>query len=210
SGAASNGGRGRNFVLVVDDDTATRDMVQQELGAAGIHSLAARNGAEALQLLQEQVPDLVLMDLMLPEINGLEVAARLRQDPRTLTLPVIIISGADRQAEARRLGIDHYLTKPFQGEALREAVTARLGAGVVQRRFLILEEHAEVVQRLTSALLAQGHSLEVISEVSLLEEAVTRFDPDVVLLPGRLGTEALLGSIRERSYQRQVVVFAYD
>jgi PAS domain S-box-containing protein len=93
-------------VLVVEDDEATRSVLSRTLRGSGWHVREARNGKAALESLEEARPDLVLLDLMMPEMDGFEVSARMRADPRWKDIPVLVLTALDLTSEDRdRLGI---------------------------------------------------------------------------------------------------------
>jgi hypothetical protein len=88
--------------LVVEDDAATRDQLERTLGKAGWQVLSAGNGKEALELLKTAEPALVLLDLMMPEMDGFEFLNRFRRDPRFLYTPVIVLTAKDITSEDRQ------------------------------------------------------------------------------------------------------------
>jgi CheY-like chemotaxis protein len=88
--------------LVVEDDAATRDHLERTLGKAGWQVLSAGNGKEALELLKTAEPALVLLDLMMPEMDGFEFLNRFRRDPRFLYTPVIVLTAKDITSEDRQ------------------------------------------------------------------------------------------------------------
>ena len=117
----------RPKILVVDDEPEAVELVEFNLKAAGFDVLTAADGAEALKKAHAALPGLVVLDLMLPEVDGLEVCKMLRRDPATATIPIVMVTA--KAAEIDRilgleLGADDYITKPFK---LRE-LTARLHA----------------------------------------------------------------------------------
>ncbi|HEY57966.1 MAG TPA: response regulator transcription factor [Anaerolineae bacterium] len=100
-------------VLVVDDEKPIRDFVQRNLDIRGYRVYTAANGLEALETLQAHLVDLVILDIMMPHMDGLETIRRIRQ---TSTVPIIILSALGEEADkiqALNLGADDYLTKPF-------------------------------------------------------------------------------------------------
>lgn len=103
-------------VLVVDDEPSVRMICRFNLLAAGIDVREAVDGREALALVREDVPDLVLLDVMMPALDGWDVARELRSDPRTRDVPVVFLTAraeaADRQ-QAAELGAVGYVLKPF-------------------------------------------------------------------------------------------------
>ncbi len=119
-------------VLVVEDEPAIQELIAYNLKQAGHQPLRADNAEHALRLVQEALPDLVLLDWMLPGLSGIELARRLRADRRTKAIPIIMLTArADEQDKLTGLdtGADDYITKPFSPREL----TARVKA-VLRRR----------------------------------------------------------------------------
>ena len=103
----------RESILVVDDDPNIRSLLQQEFIEAGYTVRLAENGRQALTLIREEAPGLVILDVMMPEMNGFDVAAVLKNDPATMDIPIIILSIVEDKERGFRLGVDRYLTKPI-------------------------------------------------------------------------------------------------
>jgi signal transduction histidine kinase/FixJ family two-component response regulator len=122
-------------VVVVDDNEANLDLLRRVLARRpGIRAVFARDGAEALALVFAEIPDLVLLDMRLPIIEGSEVLRRIKADPRTAQVPVVVLSGVADSETVRRTrldGADGYLTKPFDVHELLD-LTDRLLAVHVQ------------------------------------------------------------------------------
>jgi len=119
-------------VLVVEDEPAIQELIAYNLKQAGHQPLRADNAEHALRLVQEALPDLVLLDWMLPGLSGIELARRLRADRRTRAIPIIMLTArADEHDKLTGLdtGADDYITKPFSPREL----TARVKA-VLRRR----------------------------------------------------------------------------
>lgn len=117
-------------VLVVEDDPDVCDVLMRMLRRAGHTVRSASNGADAVVLAQEQRPDIILMDLVLPMMNGLAATRRLKADARTAHIPVLALSGrglADDEARARGAGCDGFITKPFALEHLLAQVASFAG-----------------------------------------------------------------------------------
>jgi len=103
-------------VLVVDDDPVILRLLQVNFELEGIGVVLAVDGEEGLKLAQSDPPDLVISDIMMPKVNGLELLAALRSSPDTASLPVILLSAKAQVADVQRgleLGADDYITKPF-------------------------------------------------------------------------------------------------
>ena len=108
-------------ILVVDDEPDALELIEVNLKAAGFEVLVADDGREALQKARASTPDLILLDVMLPEMDGLEVCKTLRRDTATARIPIIMLTA--RAAEMDRvlgleLGADDYITKPFSPREL--------------------------------------------------------------------------------------------
>jgi two-component system phosphate regulon response regulator PhoB len=108
-------------ILVVDDEPDALELIAFNLKNAGLEVLTAENGDQALRLARAQLPDLILLDLMLPEVDGLEVCKILRRDAATSAIPIIMVTA--KAAEMDRvlgleLGADDYVTKPFSPREL--------------------------------------------------------------------------------------------
>jgi DNA-binding response OmpR family regulator len=122
-------------VLVVDDDADIRELVAFKLEQAGFEVTAAADGQLGLDAALRGRPDLVLLDLMLPKLSGLEVCRRLREDPATAATPVILLTAKAQEADVQRAfsaGADDYVVKPFSPRELVtkvQAVLARSRAG---------------------------------------------------------------------------------
>ena len=130
----SSGSAERGAILVVDDNENNREMLSRRLAREGhTRVVIAADGREALKLLASQRFDLVLLDIMMPEVNGYQVLETLKADPKRRDIPVIMISAVDEMESAIRcieLGAEDYLPKPFNPTLLR----ARVGASIEKKR----------------------------------------------------------------------------
>jgi len=120
-------GRGleSRLVLIVDDDARNLKLVQDVLLAAGFRTLVARNGAEAVALAAEQLPDVILMDLRLPDMDGAEAAGILADGARTAAIPVVALSAGVFEGDSAWLttcGFAGYLEKPIDVESFPHQV----------------------------------------------------------------------------------------
>jgi CheY-like chemotaxis protein len=114
-------------VLVVDDARDVRNLIAAHLKRGGHTVLLAEDGAEALDLAREQKPDLAIVDIMMPGMNGYELTETIREIPVMQDLPVIVLTaragGADR-AHAFRVGADSFIQKPFELQRLTDAIAS--------------------------------------------------------------------------------------
>ncbi|NOR83973.1 MAG: response regulator, partial [Ardenticatenales bacterium] len=139
-------------VLVIDDDPVIRKIIATILGRQGHQVVAASDGKEGLAAVEAQKPDVAIIDVMMPGIDGYEVTRRLRQDPDFIHLPILILTGRSELQEklnAFEAGADDYMSKPFEpaeliarlskllrwGEAVRAAQTP--GAALAEGAWLL-------------------------------------------------------------------------
>mgnify|MGYP002621015909 CR=1 FL=1 len=116
-------------VLIVDDSLSTRNSLSQFISDVGYEVLLARDGIDALERIEETKPDIMLVDMEMPRMNGLELTNHIRSNSETRSIPVIMItsrSTVKHKDEARKAGVDVYLTKPYSEEELIEHVESRL------------------------------------------------------------------------------------
>ncbi len=129
-------------ILVIEDEVDIRQVLDYNLKSAGHEVLEASRGVDGLRLLRERVPDLVLLDLMLPDMPGTEVCRTIKDNPATRTLPVVIMTARGEEIDrvvGFEIGADDYITKPF---SVRELVL-RIRA-VLRRRELPAGEAASI------------------------------------------------------------------
>lgn len=116
-------------ILIVDDSASVRKLIELSLRREGYSLVTASSGLRALAALAETEPDLVLLDLMLEAIDGIQLCAAIRRHPRLCDTPIVILTGresdADREA-GLRAGVNAYLTKPFRSEDLAAIVREQL------------------------------------------------------------------------------------
>jgi chemosensory pili system protein ChpA (sensor histidine kinase/response regulator) len=115
----------RSVALVVDDSITVRRVTQRLLERNGMRVLTARDGVDAMEMLQEHTPDIILLDIEMPRMDGYEVATQVRADTRLAGIPIIMITsrvGEKHRARAIEIGVDDYLGKPYQEAQLLEAI----------------------------------------------------------------------------------------
>lgn len=117
----------RRTVLIVDDDALNRKLLETLLIADGYASRSCDSGIAALAAIAEQLPDVVLLDVMMPGMDGFEVVRRLKASPTARGVPLIMVTALDDEASRLRLagaGVDHILTKPVDRWELRARLAA--------------------------------------------------------------------------------------
>jgi len=126
---------GKPTILVVDDEEDIRELVELNLAREGYGVLTCETGEDALKLAGAKLPNLVILDLMLPGIDGLEVCRKLKSDPKTERIPIVILTAKGDDADivsGLELGAEDYVTKPFSGKVLVARVR-RILRGAVGR-----------------------------------------------------------------------------
>ena len=113
-------------ILVVDDEKNLVRLVEYNLKKQGYSIDVAFNGLEALQKVENNKPDLILLDIKMPVMNGIEVCVRLKQNPETSSIPVIVVSVLADNEEVLSLGVRSTITKPFDPEQLLKEVKSAL------------------------------------------------------------------------------------
>ena len=116
-------------IMVVDDDQDTVVILAHHLRREGFVAIEANSGAQCLKLVHENEVDVILLDLMMPEMDGFEVVKALRDDPMTAEIPIIMITARDdldARAEGMRLGVSDFLAKPVFRRQLASRVRAQL------------------------------------------------------------------------------------
>jgi two-component system phosphate regulon response regulator PhoB len=175
-------------ILVVDDEEDIRELVRYNLERAGYDCLCAESGTEALEQIQKELPGLVLLDLMLPGLDGFEVCAMLKSDPRTAGVAIVMLTARGSERDIVRgleLGADDYVTKPFSPKVL----VARVGA-VLRRQAPEGEGDSAPIR--AGELVLRPDQRGVTLEGTALELTRSEFDLLALLArrPGRVFTRA--------------------
>ena len=191
----------RASVLVVDDDPVTRLMLSSSLERHGHRVVAAEDGPQALELLRSESVDVVLLDVLMPQMDGYGVLERLKADPTLRHLPVVMVTSVDDTDSAVRcieLGADDYLPKPIDPVLL----TARVNAGINKKRLHDLEaEHLQEVAQLNRQLEARVE--EQMAELVRTGE-LKRF------MPHQVAEGVLAGQLSEGFERRKLTMLFAD
>jgi len=124
-------------ILIVDDDPHAIEILTRMLGREGFTCLSAADGVAALRMVQQQAVDVILLDVMMPEMDGLQVCERLRQDDNLRQIPVILLTAKDDMETRSRgmaLGVSEYLTKPVSKRELLGRIETQLHAREINRQ----------------------------------------------------------------------------
>lgn len=182
----------RGFILVVDDEEQNRSLLRDPLEAKGYEIDEAQNGLEALQKIAARQPDVILLDLMMPKMDGFEVCRRLRKDVKTAHIPVLMVTALSERKE-RLMGIESgandFLNKPVD----IQDVILRVGNAVYSKH-LHDELHAEQIK--SEALLLNILPASIAERMKQGEVAITDSHSDVtVLIANLIGFTSLLAHV---------------
>ncbi len=197
-------------ILVVDDDTPIRSLLRQELNDAGYEVKEAANGKAALDMVRVHKPDLIILDVMMPEINGFDVAAVLKNDPDTMDIPIIILSIVQDKERGLRIGVDRYLTKPIDTDQLFKEVGALLEQGVSKKKVLVVDEDQTTIKTLAGVLNARGYNVMETEGKNLVETAI-QTQPDIIMLNSiHDGNRQLVKTLKFEKGMENVLFFLYQ
>jgi CRP-like cAMP-binding protein len=147
-------------ILVIEDHDDIRENIIEILSLSGYEAEGARNGKEGLEKAQKQLPDLIICDIMMPELDGYSVLKILAQKPETASIPFIFLTAKTERSDIRKgmsLGADDYLTKPFEESELLEAVEARL-----RKQELLQKHYANTAQGVKSFVQDAKHWIDLL------------------------------------------------
>ncbi len=184
-------------ILVIDDEADIREIVRFYLIEEGYNVLEASNGQEGILKAQQEKPDAILLDIMMPGINGFEVAKHLKDDPNTRNIPIIILSVLAQDSQFRH-GILDYISKPFRQEDIVNVIKnifKKIDGDAAKKNVLIVDDDPDIVDVITLCLkdndIAPDKAYN--GKEALEKTAVKKFD--LILLdlnmPGMNGFEVI-------------------
>jgi predicted ATPase/signal transduction histidine kinase/DNA-binding response OmpR family regulator/tRNA A-37 threonylcarbamoyl transferase component Bud32 len=204
-------GERQKTILVADDEAHIRELLRQQLVEEGYAVRETQNGPETVAEVQREKPDLVILDVMMPEMSGFDVAAALKNNPETMNVPIIILSIIEDKERGFRLGVDRYLTKPIDTESLLSEIEGLFVGGPAKRNVLVIDPDAATVQALADVLHANGYTvLEVLDSDSVIEKA-RAFKPDMMIINASFSEQRnLMQSIRLEKELENVFIMMYQ
>ncbi|MBD2523271.1 PAS domain S-box protein [Nostoc sp. FACHB-133] len=174
--------KNRKTILVVDDDANIRELLRQQLENEGYNVQEGKDGVDAIHQIKIARPDLILLDVMMPQINGFDVAAVLKNDPQTADIPIIILSIIENKERGYHIGIDRYLTKPINTEKLLNEIGSLLYQGTSSKKVLVVDKNASALKTLSDVLEAQGYNvIEASNPQECINKALSA-KPDMIII----------------------------
>ncbi|MCJ8282977.1 MAG: response regulator [Rivularia sp. ALOHA_DT_140] len=176
-------------ILVVDDDANIRELLRQSLQNQDYAVKEAINGLDAISQIKNEKPDLIILDVMMPQINGFDTAAIIKNDPLTMDIPIIMLSIFEDKERGYRLGIDRYMTKPIESSKLMNEIGLLLSQGTSAKKVLVVDTTASTLLTLSEILKAQGYNVvEASNGQECIEKAVS-VKPDMIIVDSVLSQE---------------------
>jgi DNA-binding response OmpR family regulator len=177
----------------VDDEDNIRNFLAHELTKKGYHVLEASNGMEALNLTREHHPDLITLDVQMPDISGFDVTAVLKNDDDTKDIPILILTVIEDKFKAYKLGANDCMTKPFNNDELMAKVSQLLIG--TKKTVLVVDDDRSLVKSVKYHLEHKGYSALVAYDGEQALEIIENQHPDLIVLdiimPNKDGYEVI-------------------
>jgi len=171
--------QGRRLIVAIDDDPNVLSLLTQELEEEGYQVLGFTRAAEGIERAKELCPYAITLDIMLPGMDGWEAIGRLKGDPATREIPLLVLSIVDNQELGYRLGADDYLVKPLDKQALFEALRRFEGRG---RQVLVADDDPAVVELVRQLLEEEGWQVNAAADGQQALDQIAGQHPDLLLL----------------------------
>ncbi len=176
-------------ILVVDDDANIRELLRQSLQNQGYAVQEAKDGLDAIYQIKVKKPDLIILDVMMPQINGFDTAAIIKNDPTKMDIPIIMLSIFEDKERGYQLGIDRYMTKPIESNKLMKEIGFLLSQGTSAKKVLVVDTTASTLLTLSEILKAQGYNVvEASNGEECIEKAIS-VKPDMIIVDSVLSQE---------------------
>ncbi len=172
-------------ILVIEDNEVTGQLIQSQLTSSGYETLKCAQPERAREMAAEHQPDAITLDLLMQPVHGLEVLLQLKNDPRTLKIPVIVVTIVDQPGVGTALGADEYLIKPVDKATLLAAVERCLksrGGAAPARTILVVEDDVSTLEMIVELLKAYGYAVSTATDGEQARVSVAQFLPELVIL----------------------------
>jgi signal transduction histidine kinase/DNA-binding response OmpR family regulator len=172
-------------ILIVEDNPATGQLIQSQLTSSGYETLRCDKPERAMEMAAEHQPDAITLDLIMQPVHGLEVLLQLKNDPRTSTIPVIVVTIVDQPGVGTVLGADEYLIKPVDKATLLAAVERCLrsrGGSAPARTILVVEDDVSTLEMIVELLRVYGYAVSTATDGAQARASVAQSLPELVIL----------------------------
>lgn len=168
-------------ILVIDDDAAVCELMQRFLGKAGFHVQTAFSGEEGYRLAKKLKPSAITLDAVMPGMDGWELLVKLKGDPNTHDIPVIMVTMVDDQTRGLALGASEYVNKPIDWHRLIDLLE-RASQDGLKKRILVVENDLEFRKTLQEMLIAKGWDVALCETGNEAERYLQKIEPALILL----------------------------
>lgn len=175
-------------ILIAEDDLDTAKLIQAFVETKGFSTVIASNGLEALEKVEQDIPDLILLDLKMPKMDGFEVINRLKKDSETAKIPVIVITSYDVPGTREKcylLGVNEFLTKPISEEKLIEEITGQLRKiEMIQekKKVLVADDEEDISLLVKSTLESEEFIVDMVGDGKTAIQRIQENVPDLLIL----------------------------
>ncbi len=192
------GSKLQKTILVVDDEPYIRQLLRQELEPQGYWVKEASDGMDALDIIRHRPPDLIVLDVMMPNMNGFDLAAILKTSPETMSIPIIILSIVEDQERGYRLGVDRYQSKPINVDILLGDIETLIAQGTSNKRVMVVDGGMTTINSLTKILMGRGYKIaEIISGNEGVEQLMGSLQSHMVIIDSEVSnTSPLVKTLR--------------
>jgi CheY-like chemotaxis protein len=173
--------KGQKTILIVDDDEGVRELLAFELKPHGLKILQASDGKKGLEVARAEKPDAILLDVLMPNLDGWQTLRALKETPETRSIPVVILSVVEDRAFGISLGAVEHLVKPVDRPALLLALS-RAGVLATQGHILVVDDAADMRSLLEQELVAAGYRVRTAAGGAQALELLRRERPSALLL----------------------------
>ncbi len=188
----------------------SRRAVTFALEKARLKCVAVEDPIAAFELCSQTRFDLIFLDVDMPEMNGFDVAAVLKNDPQTMDIPIIVLSIVQDKARGYRIGVDRYLTKPIDTAQLFKEVGTLLEQGKSKKKVMVVDEDGAAVRSLTDVLQAKGYHVVESDGKELVQKAIST-QPDIIILNSVLSDkQEIVQSLRFEKGLENVLFLIYQ
>jgi PAS domain S-box-containing protein len=150
------------LVLIIDDDPSASELIGSFLAPEGYRLMSAHSAVEGLQLARKHRPDIITLDILMPDGNGFGTLFELRADPNTADIPIVVASIVDQRKMGISFGAKEYLVKPIDKQALLQAVRRQIGRAQTEQEILVVDDDAPTASVIREELKKQGYSCQVV------------------------------------------------
>ena len=181
-------------ILVIEDNPVDAKMIRTNLKAEGYQVIGADNGKDGIKLAQKKKPDLIIMDMILPGMHGLETSIKLKENPGTKKIPIIavtVMDSSDFIRECYKEGISAFIKKPYDFKELFNTIEKNIGNQKMAKKILIIDDDPTLTTMITMSLARHGYQVIFASDGKNGVNQARIARPDLILLdkvmPGKAG-----------------------